>query len=215
MRGITKYRRLLVVLMSVAILLLMLAGVGIYGLVRGPSPTADAAGATPTVPSTADPVATPRLILPTADGSAFARKVAESLFTWDTRAGLGAGAWGQAVVDVADPDAATAVASNVRGYFPSPPVWEHLRNYGTRQWLTVTSINVPNAWSTAIEQAAPGQLPPGAIAYTVTGMRNRAGVFDDRSVRSQRSVSFTVFLECPPNDHCLLLRLSIVDEPLR
>ncbi|WP_346728734.1 hypothetical protein [Leucobacter manosquensis] len=51
-----------------------------------------------------------------------------------------------------------------------------LREYATTQSIEIDTIIVPNAWAAAAAQAKPGQLPPGAIAYTVNGIRHRAGV---------------------------------------
>ena len=70
-------------------------------------------------------------------------------------------------------------------------------------------------------QAAPGQLPRGATAYTITGTRHRAGIWGTEPVEATRPVSFTVFIACAPpapefsTSLCRLLRLSELDNPLR
>ncbi|MBN9373959.1 MAG: hypothetical protein J0I40_00920, partial [Cellulomonas sp.] len=58
-------------------------------------------------------------------------------------------------------------------------------------------------------------LRDGLIAYTIAGTRHRAGVWFDRPVTSEHPVAFTVFLSCPPaSEHCALLRLSQLNNPL-
>lgn len=58
-------------------------------------------------------------------------------------------------------------------------------------------------------------LPAGTTAYTITGTRHRAGVWDGRRVTTTGRVSFTVFETCQPTyPTCRLLRLSQLDNPL-
>ncbi len=91
-----------------------------------------------------------------------------------------------------------------------------LRTYGTRQWLTIDEAFVPASWSDAVDQAAPGQLLPGTIAYTITGTRHRAGIVGTQAQETSRPIAFTLFIACEPSfDECRLLRLSEVDNPLR
>lgn len=67
-----------------------------------------------------------------------------------------------------------------------------------------------------MEQAQPGQLAEGTIAYTIEGTRHREGVWNDEQVTSEHPVMFTVFIVCAPTyDTCHLLRLSQLDNPLR
>lgn len=75
---------------------------------------------------------------------------------------------------------------------------------------------VPDAWADAAAQAKPGQLPPGAIAYTVEGIRHRDGVWNDTAETLSVPVTFTLFMACPHDgDPCYLLRISQLDNPLR
>jgi hypothetical protein len=107
------------------------------------------------------------------------------------------------------------LAADIANYLPTPGVWATLREYRTRQWLEVTSTVVPRLWSQAVAEAGQDGLLPGTTAYTIHGVRHRAGVWEDREVTSEHDVSFTVFLVCEPAyPTCHLLRLSLPDKPL-
>lgn len=221
-------RRLLIAATAGGLALLLLVGVGIYGLVRGPATPSDPARSER--PSTAAPV-TPA---PTSGADlepldqrlgpeAFARAVAEALFTWDTTTGLLPSDYAQVLADAAHGSEADAFVGDVQAYLPTNDAWAQLRTYATRQWLTIDEVFVPEAWETAVEQAAPGQIPDGAVAYTISGTRHRDGIWGIDPVEASRPVSFTVFLVCtPPNPgrgtgsgSCEVLRLSQLDNPLR
>ncbi|WP_404434235.1 hypothetical protein LG299_06560 [Microbacterium lacus] len=199
--------------------LLLLVGWGVYGLLRGPSepqhPPATTSTTDASPPRSAEVGVGPRAIYPARDPEVFARQIADALFTWDTRATADLSEWAQVIVDVADADEALAAASDVRSYLPTPGIWQQLRSYGTRQWLVIDSVSVPDAWSTAVTQAQPGQLPPGATAFTVEGTRHREGTWGAEPVATSRSVAFTVFIACERAEPCRLLRLSQLDNPLR
>lgn len=217
-RSIRHQRRLLVATIAGGVALLLLVGWGIYGLARGPASEHPSTAPTSTTSRSSSPAAAadgPRPISPTSDPELFARRVAAALFTWDTRAAADVGEWAQVVVDVADADEALATASDVRSYLPSTSIWQQLRGYGTRQWLVVDSVAVPDAWLTAQQQAQPGQIPPGAGAFTISGTRHREGAWGTEPVRSMRPVAFTVFVACERAEACRLLRLSTLDNPLR
>lgn len=213
-----------------AAVVLLMTGVGIYGLVRGPTattppPSAASSVASPSVPSpspasSVSPTTRLATIPATASPETFARAVAVALFTWDTTSGLGLSGYAQVLADAADPREADALASDVRAYLPGPDVWARLTTYQTRQWLTIDSVAVPQAWVTARVQAAPGQLPAGAVASTITGVRHRAGIWGTSPVATAHPVAFTVFATCPPArpgyaaGACRLVRLSGPDHPL-
>jgi hypothetical protein len=220
-----RHRRLLIAAIAGGLALLVAVGVGIYGLVRGPGDTrSDPSPSGIAAPSPAGPSSTPAgpVRLPaTGDAEAFARAVAEALFTWDTLSGATPADYAQVLSDAADTSEADALASDVRAYLPTAEAWAQLTTYQTRQWLTIDTAAVPEAWTTAEAQAAPGQLSQGATAYTITGTRHRAGIWGTEPVEASRPVSFTVFLVCAPPapefsaDLCRLLRLSELDNPLR
>ncbi len=215
------------------LVLLLLIGVGVYGLLQGPgageqapAPTASPTGGdpVPAAPAGSGPVP----VLALGGPEAFAEAVAEALFTWDTTSGYGPADYAQVLADVTASVEADAAASDVRAYLPTTAAWAQLRPHQTRQWLTIDTLTIPAAWETAVAQAAAGQLPDGAVAYTITGTRHREGTWGTEPVTTARPVSFTVFLVCtpersaapPPRDavvvvSCELLRLSQLDNPLR
>lgn len=216
--------RLLAAAGAIAVLLL-LVGVGAYGLLAGPrspdaAPTATAStnGKAPTLP--APSIRTPGLptIPDTDDPELFARRVAEALFTWDTASGLTPRDYTSIILDTADPtgEEQAGLASDLAGYLPPDEAWSELRRYATRQSLTIDQIVIPAAWSDAQAQAQPGQIPAGTVAFTIDGTRTRTGAWNNEPVAAQRPVAFTVFVACPPRDDtCHLLRLSALDDPLR
>ena len=210
-------RRLIIAIVSAGVALLVLVVIGVYGLLsRGQEQTPSAqtspqATVTPTPPVLIDG---PQPIPETNDPELFARNVAAALFNWDTRADADVTDWAQELVDVANADEAVGLASDVRAYLPNPGTWEQLRGYGTRQCLTVDSIVIPDLWPTALEQATPGQVPPGATAYTVTGTRHRAGTWKADPLRTDHEVAFTVFVACTEDTPCELLRLTRLDHPM-
>ncbi len=218
--------RLIAVIAS-GLVLLLLVGVGVYGLITGPRPPGDhTPGPAPTVtaPGETEPVAPgPPRVLPSHDPDEFARNVAEALFGWDTGSGLMPLDYTAGLLEVGDPSGAeqAGLASDIASYLPSRQAWIELRQYATTQQLVIDHSFVPEAWDQAVEQAQLGQLPPGATAVTIEGTRHRAGVWNGEPVTAEQSVSFTVFLACPPpapqfrTGLCHLLRLSQLDNPLR
>lgn len=210
-------RRIVLAIAGAGVALAALIIIGVFGLLRGPAPASvpesPAQVASATVPSPrADK---PRPVLDTAHAEQFARSVARALFNWDTRHEGGPTPWAQMLVDVADTEESAALASDIRGYLPAPEMWEQLARYGTRQRLEVHSVVVPESWRIALEQAAPGQIPPGAAALTVAGTADREGTWRSEVVRTERHVVFTVFVRCPDAERCTLLRLSQLDKPLK
>lgn len=217
----SRSRRRLVVLVSAAVVVLLLVGIGVYGLVAGPRTTSDPPPAppSPTAPGTTEQG--PRDLAPipeTDDPEKFVRAVAEALFGWDTTSGLMPLDYTSGLLKVADPSGVeqAGLASDIAGYLPNRETWVELRKYGTTQRLEITDVFVPEAWAEAESQAQPGQLAPGTTAYTVEGVRHRQGIWNDEATSSAHEVAFTIFLTCPPDgDPCYLLRLSILDQPLR
>lgn len=209
-------------IVTAAALVLVLVGVGVYGLVTGPrtpDPPPATESASPSAPVT--PGGDPRELAPileTDDPEEFARSVATALFAWDTASGLMPLDYTSVLLEVADPTGIeqAGLASDIAGYLPTRDSWTELRKYSTTQHLEITGVFVPEAWAEAVEQAQPGQLQPGTTAYTIEGIRHRAGVWNDEPTESAHQVAFTIFLTCPPDgDPCHLLRLSILDQPLR
>lgn len=217
----------LIAVITAGLVLLLLVGVGVYGLLTGPRPPHDGAPApAPTVTAldeTGPAAPGPPRVLPSPDPDQFARNVAEALFGWDTGSGLMPLDYSAEILEVGDPSGTeqAGLASDIAAYLPSREAWIELRQYATTQRLVIDRSFVPEAWDQAVEQAQPGQLPPGATAVTIEGTRHRAGVWNGEPVTAEQSVSFTVFLACPPpapqfrTGLCHVLRLSQLDNPLR
>ena len=221
-------RRRLVALIAAGIVLLLLASVGIYGLLTGPRTTSTSTddpkpGPSATTEPPTVPPSTPRTprvpaVPRSADPATFAQGVASTLFAWDTASGLWPLDYTSAILAVGDPsgDEQAGLASDVAAYLPNRDAWIELRQYATRQHLTIEAAYVPDAWADAVAQAQPGQLAAGTTAVTIEGTRQRAGVWNGQPVTSEHPVAFTVFVVCAPTyPTCHLLRLSQLDNPLR
>jgi hypothetical protein len=222
-----KSRRRLVALIAAGVVLLLLAGVGIYGLLTGPRTTVTSTddpkpGPVTTAPPSVSP-STPRApqvsaVPRSADPAMFAQGVASTLFAWDTASGLWPLDYTSAILAVGDPsgDEQAGLASDVAAYLPNRDAWIELRQYASSQHLTISRAFVPDAWADAVDQAQPGHLAPGTVAVTIEGTRHREGVWNGQPVTSQHEVTFTVFVVCAPTySTCHVLRLSQLDNPLR
>lgn len=230
MEPTARRRTMLIATIAGGLILILLVGVGVYGLIRGPQPTESDDTVPSDQPTATSPVAEPadpEPVIGLGGPEEFAVAVAEALFTWDTSSGYGPADYAQMLADVTADSEADAAASDVRAYLPTPEAWAQLRTHQTRQWLTVDTIEIPDAWEDAAEQAAPGQIPDGAVAYTITGTRHRTGYWGTDPVTTTHDVALTVFLICTPErnpapapadpiiENCALLRLSQLDNPLR
>lgn len=152
----------------------------------------------------------------TSDPDAFARRVAEAIFVWDTTTLITRNDHLERLIEVADPtgESTPGLVLDLSGYLPTPQAWAELAQHRTRQWLTTSSVTTPSTWAEAQAQAG-DQLLPGTTARTIHGTRHRAGTWDGEPVASQHAVAFTVFIVCGPSyPHCHLLRLSMLDTPL-
>jgi hypothetical protein len=186
------------------------------------APSAAGSPATPGVtdaPGAAAPTRAVELAaaLATDDPAEFASVVAAAIFDWETTSGHGVEESVARLVAIADPtgEETPGLVADLTGYLPTATAWGDLRTYSTRQWLEVDSVQVPSLWPRAVAEAPEGSLLSGSAAYTVSGVRHRAGVWQGESVASEHEVAFTVFMVCGPSyDRCHLLRLSRLDEPL-
>ena len=152
----------------------------------------------------------------TSDPDAFARRVAEAIFVWDTTTLLTRTDHLERLVEVADPtgESTPGLVLDLSGYLPTPHAWADLAQHRTRQWLTTSSVTTPSTWAEAQAQAG-DQLLPGTTARTIHGTRHRAGTWDGEPVASEHPVAFTVFIVCGPSyPNCHLLRISMLDTPL-
>ncbi|MGO2141228.1 MAG: hypothetical protein ACTH30_12565 [Leucobacter sp.] len=216
-------RRLIIALTATGLIIALLAGIGIYGLITGPTPHTPAETTTPG--SSSGPASSneqpeeaqlPKLAR-TNDPEIYVRSVAEALFTWDTFTLLTPSDHRAVLIENADPSGTETpgLIADLDGYFPSASTWRDLAEYRTRQSIEIDRIFIPDQWDEAIA-ASGGQITEGTYAYTVEGTRIREGVWYDDPVDSAHAVAFTVFVSCKPVfDRCHLLRLSELDNPLR
>ncbi|RYV49376.1 hypothetical protein [Pengzhenrongella frigida] len=156
-------------------------------------------------------------VVPSCDPVDFATSAARALFEWDTTVPVALAQYKGRLLVVADPSGqeSAGLALDLASYLPSPPAWEHLREYDTRQWLEVTGALVPDAWTDAIGRD-PNLVASGTFAVTITGIRHRAGTWDGEPVTDQFDVALTAFVGCEPTyPTCSLLRLTQLDKPLR
>lgn len=219
-------RRRLAVVIAALVVAAGLIGVGVFGLIHGPGagdsdkPRTGSGSSVRTTTGSGTSAATgasPEPIAATTDPLEFARRVAASVFTWDTATGYGPPDYMQAVLDVGDPSGqeTPGLAADLTDYLPNTAAWAQLRTYQTRQWLTIDTATAPASWAQALQQGH-GTLLPGTSAHTIAGTRHRAGVWDGKPVATTEHVSFTVFETCLPTySTCRVLRLSQLDNPLR
>ncbi|QAV69215.1 hypothetical protein ESZ53_01410 [Salinibacterium sp. UTAS2018] len=218
-------RRTIVTLVATAVVALLIAGIGAYGFLIGSREPSEPTG---TVSSTVEPTTepshvreTPVLRIPAIprniDAEAFSRSVATALFTWDTGSGFLPLEYTAVILDVADPTSAEqpGLAADIATYLPTQHAWLQLRQYATNQYLEITSAYVPDAWADALAQARPDQLPEDATAFTIEGIRHRSGNWNGDQVSAEQEVAFTIFIACPPDGSCYVLRLSQLNNPLR
>src|SRR5699024_6572204 len=99
----------------------------------------------------------------------FAELVAHAIFDWDTAALAPRAAYLERIATIADPtgEETPGLISDVDAYLPPETTWIDLREYETRQWITIESVEVPTKWAIALEQGG-ATLAPGTTAYTIT-----------------------------------------------
>lgn len=154
----------------------------------------------------------------TDDPEAFTVSVSEVLFAWDTTAPTPLNEYTGRLLAVADPsgEESAGLVTDLTTYLPSPESWEDLKTYETRQWIDITSYEVPGDWKSAELNGETTDLADGTTAYTVTGLRRRSGIWQDKPAQTVDEVSFTIFMTCKPTyDTCRLLRLSQLNNSLR
>ncbi len=221
--------RRLTVLVAVAVVVLATVGVGVYGLVRGPSHTATSrhasagtgtssssarsgsSGAT----STTGPV--PTTLPKTNNPAIYAKAVAEALFDWSTTTGYAPSDYTAPVLADADPsgEEIAGLVGDVASYEPTTAEWTELATMKVVQRLTITSARVPSLWPEALAEAN-GELRPGTTAITIVGVLHRTGVWYGQPASTTDPVSFTVFEACSPSwPVCHTLRLSQLNDPLQ
>ena len=126
-------RRRLISFVCAGVAFLVLAAIGVYGLVTGPNDDGTRPEA-PAAPAPTDPTRpTPRLpyIAPSTDPDEFAREAAHVLFTWDTTSGFLPLDYTAVLLDVGDPtgNEQAGLASDIASYLPSRDAWVDLRQW--------------------------------------------------------------------------------------
>lgn len=220
MPELTRRQIALVVGAAVAVLALV---VGTLGILTGPTDDGTDAqtGAIDTDSDNALRIAdhdpTTSALPRTDDPAAYARAIAIALFEWDSDAGYLPADYQAPVLADADPDGeeAPGLISDVSTYFPSVDQWLDLATMDVTQSLTIDTAKVPTSWPSVLEEAH-GQLRPGTTAITITGTRERTGLWNGTRATASSPLAFTVFVACPPAfNRCHVLRLSALDNPLR
>ena len=123
----------LIAVIAAALALLLLVGVGVYGLIAGPrQPNDPASDPTPTVVAPRESESGrpgPPRVEPSNDPDEFARNVATALFVWDTGSGLMPLDYTASILEVGDPsgEEQAGLASDIAGYLPTREAWIELR----------------------------------------------------------------------------------------
>lgn len=149
-------------------------------------------------------------VVETRDPAAFAVSVAQVLFSWDTTESTPPNEYTGRLLAVADPsgEESAGLATDLTTYLPSPESWEDLKTYETRQWIDITSYEVPDGWHSARDNTKRPDIAAGTTAYTITGLRRRSGIWQRETAKTVDKVSFTILMTCKPTyDTCRLLRL--------
>lgn len=219
------WRQIAVILSGV--LAVLTFAVGIYGIVTGPQ---DRHGSPPdgrgrsavtdasidqAEPSTGPSTGLTSLPL-TDDPIAYARAVAMALFEWDTTIGSMPADVSAPVLADADPTGqeTPGLLTDLSLYLPTDQQWVDLAGLEVSQRFEISSAVVPREWP-RIVASSHGQLDAGSAAVTISGTRERTGVWNDEPASASSKVSFTVFMGCPPTfDRCRVLRLSQLNNPL-
>lgn len=145
----------------------------------------------------------------TSDPITFARRITSMLFDWDSTTDTPAAITSELLAR-ADPTGqeTPGLLADVPAYLPDGVWWQRLGEYRTRQDLEITSAFVPTAWTDAVATGQVTDLLPGTTAVTVEGIRHRSGEVASHPEVARSPVAFTMFVVCPPDDECRLLRLS-------
>ncbi len=216
------HRRLIVLAAAAALIVLATIAVGIYGLLHGAGQSRSTGhltttGGSPGSGSSSAAAQRPVVLPKTDDPVLYARAVAAALFDWSTTSGYSPADYTAPVLTDADPsgEELPGLVEDLAGYEPTAAQWSELARMQVVQHLMIGNAVVPSLWREALAQAH-GQLRPGSIAVTITGVRRRSGVWYGQPVSSSSPVSFTIFEACSPAFlRCHTLRLSQLDNPLR
>ncbi len=205
-------RRTVILIAALSGVFVILSGIGIYGLITGPRqphtpPTAEPSSR----PTAAPPIVVDPLhkIATTDDAAPFAESVAHAIFDWDTAANVMPADLIDHVLTVADPTGfeTPGFREDLTSYLPTKEQWSVLRQFGTTQSLAIDSIGVPAAWPAILADPVNG-IADGTVAITIQGTRTRTGGWNGEPSTKAYPVEFTMFVSCPDDGVCSVLRLS-------
>jgi len=192
--------------------LVILAGIGVYGLIVGPRephtpPMTEPSSRPTTAPSPATSPLPP--IAHTGDPVRFAESVAHAIFDWDTADNVMPADLIDHALTVADPTGfeTPGFRQDLTSYLPTKEQWSVLRQFDAAQSLTIDTIGIPDSWAPIAADPA-NEIADGTVAVTITGTRTRTGGWNDEPATKTYPVEFTMFVSCPAEGTCSVLRLS-------
>ena len=208
----TLNRRTIILIAAVSGVFVVLAGIGVYGLIVGPRAPHTPPMAEPSSrPTTAPPPAMSPLhpIVSSGDAEVFAGSVAHAIFDWDTADNVMPAELIDHALTVADPTGfeTPGFREDLTTYLPTKEQWSVLRQFDTAQSLTIDSIGIPDSWP-AIAADPANEIADGTVAITITGSRVRTGGWNGEESTKTYPVEFTMFVSCPDDGTCSVLRLS-------
>ncbi|MFD2796384.1 hypothetical protein ACFS27_22680 [Promicromonospora vindobonensis] len=131
------------------------------------------------------------------------------LFDWDTTTDTPEAITSEILaVAVLTGQETPGLLADLPAYLPDGSWWQRLGEYRTRQQLETTNAFVPTTWTQAVATGEVSGLLPGTTAVTVEGIRHRSGEVAGHPEVARSPVAFTMFVVCPPDDECWLLRLG-------
>ncbi|WP_454857632.1 hypothetical protein [Promicromonospora soli] len=170
-----------------------------------------ASGSSP--PSASAPATPPRSPTtgPAFKAEALAREVAGVVLTWDTVNGPDLTTVRGELLALADPtgEETPGLLTDLDAYLPTSNSWRYLESLGARQQVNLDHVKAPAEWTSSV-----AGRPDLAETYAVNveGTRQREATTAGLTDRTSRPVRFTVFVRCPDDQPCALLRLGRLGE---
>jgi hypothetical protein len=142
---------------------------------------------------------------------AFTRDIADIVLTWDTVSGPDLTTVRGELLALADPtgEETPGLLADLDVYLPTTASWRYLESLGARQRVDLGQVAVPTGWTSSV--AGEPDLAE-TYAVNVEGTREREATAAGLTDRTSRPVRFTVFVRCPDDGPCALLRLGRLGE---
>lgn len=171
-------------------------------LAAGSSPPSASAAATPPPSPTGNPAFR---------AEALARDVARIALTWDTVNGPDLTTVRGELLALADPTGkeTPGLLADLDTYLPTSNSWRYLESLGARQQIDLEQVTVPAEWTS---RAAGRPDLAETYAVNIEGTRQREATAAGLTDRTSRPVRFTVFVRCPDDGPCALVRLGRLGE---